>query len=218
MDLTNGKMIKSIIIITLCCLVNFQGSQATQMVKRKVKLSVYFEALCPDSIKFIQRQLRPIYTDTDIGPHLDLDLVAFGHANVTDSDQITCQHGPAECDGNRRMGCIIERHRGRRTRNAVLTIDCLMSKNRGPEECIEDFLPDNSYEEIEECAGGQESLDIMRRYMKRQGKVDYVPYLILQGKHTGSVQKVCEKDLQRCICDEFVFHYQKPNSCRDEGW
>ena len=46
-----------------------------------VKLSVYYESLCPDSIRFVTRQLYPNwkYFGQDV---LQVDLHPFGKANV----------------------------------------------------------------------------------------------------------------------------------------
>lgn len=46
----------------------------------KVKISVYYEALCPDSKFFIKYQLLPVYEE--FPDNIILDLVPYGKAQV----------------------------------------------------------------------------------------------------------------------------------------
>lgn len=46
----------------------------------KVKVSVYYEALCPDSKFFIKYQLLPVYEEFQ--DNIILDLVPYGKAQV----------------------------------------------------------------------------------------------------------------------------------------
>ncbi|XP_076252285.1 GILT-like protein 1 [Rhynchophorus ferrugineus] len=78
-------------------------------VKAKVKISVYYETLCPDSIAFIKNQLfvNYIYFGPD---YIDLELIPYGFAKETDSNgtkNFVCQHGIEECYGNKVHGCVV---------------------------------------------------------------------------------------------------------------
>lgn len=50
-------------------------------VSEKVKISVYYEALCSDSRFFILKQLVPAYET--IPEYIELDLVPYGKAQVS---------------------------------------------------------------------------------------------------------------------------------------
>ncbi|KAG8198797.1 hypothetical protein JTE90_007101 [Oedothorax gibbosus] len=47
----------------------------------KVKLDVYYETNCPDSMRFITRQLYPVYLE--MKDAIDIQLVPFGKASET---------------------------------------------------------------------------------------------------------------------------------------
>lgn len=49
-------------------------------LSQKVKISVYYEALCPDSKFFIKYQLLPVFEE--FYEHIVLDLVPYGKAQV----------------------------------------------------------------------------------------------------------------------------------------
>lgn len=50
--------------------------------QEKLKVSVYYESLCPDSINFLVKQFYPVYS-TGLKEHLDVDLVPYGKAAVS---------------------------------------------------------------------------------------------------------------------------------------
>lgn len=43
-------------------------------------MAVYYESLCPDSIRFITTQLYPTYRE--LGLYIDVEFVPYGNANV----------------------------------------------------------------------------------------------------------------------------------------
>ena len=46
----------------------------------KLKISLFYEALCPDCIQFDSKQLYPLYEQ--IPEYIDLELVPYGNARV----------------------------------------------------------------------------------------------------------------------------------------
>lgn len=69
----------------------------------QVPIAVYYESLCPDSIKFLTTQLYTAYTSS-VKPRMNLTLVPFGKSTYKhDGTEYTfeCHHGPNECYGNK---------------------------------------------------------------------------------------------------------------------
>merc|ERR1711973_1084474 len=94
------------------------------VAEQTVKLSVHYESLCPDSIRFVTKQLYP-----------------SGKANFTPSDggswDFTCQHGADECRGNKVQACILDKVSD--PEEYVPLITCLMDSEFPPDaagECI----------------------------------------------------------------------------------
>lgn len=68
----------NVFVVTLICLVgSIQGDNST-----KTKIDVYYETLCPDSIRFLLHQLIPNYPI--IKSKVNLHLHPFGKAEVSE--------------------------------------------------------------------------------------------------------------------------------------
>ncbi|XP_050308177.1 GILT-like protein 1 [Anthonomus grandis grandis] len=75
---------------------------------QKVDISLYFEALCPDSLNFIINQLHPNWED--IKDHVNIKFIPFGKSHSLEGGtRFVCQHGSKECKGNRIMSCALHR-------------------------------------------------------------------------------------------------------------
>lgn len=88
---------------------------------------MYYEALCPDSIRFISHQLYP--SCQLISDYLNVQLVPFGFATISNSSDgtlnFTCQHGPKECYANEVQACAIYVN----SKNSLDFINCAESSD-----------------------------------------------------------------------------------------
>ncbi|KAH9736712.1 gamma interferon inducible lysosomal thiol reductase family protein expressed [Citrus sinensis] len=74
---------------------------------QKVKLSLYYESLCPYCANFIENQLVKVF-NTDLSTIVNLRLVPYGNAQIRGPDKtIICQHGQNECYLNTIHACAI---------------------------------------------------------------------------------------------------------------
>lgn len=69
-------MMKQIALLTSLFVVLVQGQE-----EPLVQLTVFYEALCPDSMRWMKNQLRPTW-DKFGGRYLVVDFIPFGHASV----------------------------------------------------------------------------------------------------------------------------------------
>lgn len=83
---------------------------ASTMNQDKVKVTLYYESLCPDSIKFYTKQLYPTWVN--LSNYMDLMLVPFGKATYNKTEngkfEFACHHGEAECVGNKVQACALK--------------------------------------------------------------------------------------------------------------
>nr|XP_023024219.1 GILT-like protein 1 [Leptinotarsa decemlineata] len=92
-----------------------------------VTISVYYESLCSDSVKFFKEQLG--ITHDSFEGKVEVDLIPFGKANFTKEDgnyTFTCQHGELECHGNKVHSCALKLGTGS---NGTQFVMCAMNSS-----------------------------------------------------------------------------------------
>ncbi|XAR55793.1 hypothetical protein NMG60_11035996 [Bertholletia excelsa] len=93
--------------LTTCAVALFIFQSPTSSSSpQKVKLSLYYESLCPYCANFIVNSLSKIYENGLISI-VDLNLVPWGNAYLIDNTTWVCQHGPEECQLNTVEACAI---------------------------------------------------------------------------------------------------------------
>ncbi|KAL6998446.1 hypothetical protein U1Q18_008573 [Sarracenia purpurea var. burkii] len=72
----------------------------------KVKLSIFYEALCPYCANFIVNNLAKIF-ENGLLSIINLRLIPWGNSLLKDNKTWVCQHGPDECLLNTVEACAI---------------------------------------------------------------------------------------------------------------
>ncbi|XP_011293137.1 GILT-like protein 1 isoform X1 [Musca domestica] len=101
-----------------------------------VIVTVFYEALCPDSKHFITKQLIPAFKEASI--LMDTRLVPYGKAStMTNPDgtfRFDCQHGQVECEANTYHACTIEAVQEPQARLDMIA--CMIRDNRLPKDAL----------------------------------------------------------------------------------
>lgn len=182
----------------------------------KVKVSVYYEALCPDSKFFITYQLVPVFKA--LKEFLILDLIPYGKAEtIIDQEgkiEFRCQHDQIECFANKIHACVIDKINDPEAQ--LKYIACMITDNIIPEDAGErcgqeqgqDFMP------INKCATEQEGSLLLKKYGEQtqslDPKVKFIPTIELNGSQKIEKQAAILKNLLKSVCN--VFH-DKPPRC-----
>uniref|UniRef100_A0A8D8I7D4 Gamma-interferon-inducible lysosomal thiol reductase n=1 Tax=Culex pipiens TaxID=7175 RepID=A0A8D8I7D4_CULPI len=138
-------------------------------VDDKLQVTIYYEALCYDSISFITNQLAPTWAR--YRERMDLKLVPFGKAYIDDSNPSDpvyyCQHGHRECTLNILHGCVLDKLP---LEKAFPVISCLMKGFRTSfDECIKPSEAAKS--DIEECAAGPRGATLFKQFSNETATV-----------------------------------------------
>ncbi|KAF5308907.1 hypothetical protein FQR65_LT00607 [Abscondita terminalis] len=183
---------------------------------KKLSVQVLYESLCPDSIKFVQEQLYPVWAE--LAPYVDIYFVPFGKsASLQDGVSFTCQHGPKECLGNKIQSCALN---GLADQNAqVEYVNCFMSifkknvdNNEMGQNCAEAVgLPWNYVKSCTESLAGVE-LQLKAEMITLQYKPKFVPTILFNGHFHQEAQDDSQVNFRGVVCT--FIEQLNPGACK----
>jgi len=171
----------------------------------KVTVSVYYEALCPDSKFFVINQLLPVYES--IQDYTIVDLVPYGKAQTKEFNGklvFQCQHDEVECEANKIHACVVKYVADPLIR--LKYIACMISQNIIPDEiaktCGKKLNVDAT--PILECANSLTGSLLLKEYGERTHSlnppVSFIPTIELNGSQTQVRQSLILKNLLKAVC------------------
>ncbi|XP_025890964.1 gamma-interferon-inducible lysosomal thiol reductase [Nothoprocta perdicaria] len=186
-----------------------------------VQLSLYYESLCPACRAFVVRQLFATWLMLP-DEVLSVTLVPYGNAeetNVNGTWHFECQHGPEECLGNMVEACVI--HEADNVSDPLPVIACLESGasiSGSLEACLQVYAPRVPASRVAACARG----DLGRQLLHRNAQLtaalapphQYVPWIVLGGKHTEQLQGRAQVALLRLVCELYQWSVGGTGRCR----
>lgn len=191
---------------------SFNNSEAGE----KVKLDVYYETNCPDSMDFITKQLWPTYEKmSDI---MKINLIPFGKATEKlrgDGSRIFyCHHGPSECFGNTVQTCAIKLYPD--TKTHLSFINCMESyfrPSRAGSMCARRSSVD--YSEILDCVNGPDGNEYMHEMAvatrSLNPRLNFVPWIVVNDVFSDAVQRQALDDLPGVVC---MFYKGQSSACQ----
>ncbi|NWI69023.1 GILT reductase, partial [Todus mexicanus] len=197
-----------------------------------VELSLFYESLCPACREFLVKQLFPTRLLLS-NEALNITLVPYGNAeerNVSGKWEFQCQHGPDECLGNMIETCLM--HEAKDFNTYFPIIFCMESgssvtKNLAaslfhphfPRQCLQIYAPELDGDRIAACVQGPVGTALMHRNAQLTQALDpphqYVPWILINGKHTDELQAQAEDSLLGLICR--LYQGEKPKACGGSG-
>uniref|UniRef100_A0A7N0VIC0 Gamma-interferon-inducible lysosomal thiol reductase n=1 Tax=Kalanchoe fedtschenkoi TaxID=63787 RepID=A0A7N0VIC0_KALFE len=179
-------------LLFLLTLALFSAAASARYLQRgsssgKVSLALYYETLCPYCSNFIVNYLHKLFEDDQLMDIVDLKLVPYGNAKISQNGTVVCQHGKWECVLNKVEAC---------------SIDALPSPKKQFDfiYCVEDFVYKYQYSEwaqcfnkvgvdpkpIMDCYNSQRGEELILKYAAETGALQpphkYVPWVTVNGK------------------------------------
>lgn len=190
------------------------------------KVELYYETLCPYSRSFYLQQLEPVYGK--LSSYIDVEVIPFGNVKVASGPDgiplFTCQHGAAECYGNRVQACVI--HLAANWTTSLAYVKCVFEPTSWKDtytnspRCADQVKPD-WWMEVKECTDGQQGFDLIVANWKRTAglvpKHNYVPWIVIDGVHTEELQEAAQSNLLAYLCANQLAGQNVPACAASKG-
>ncbi|XP_050766651.1 gamma-interferon-inducible lysosomal thiol reductase [Gymnogyps californianus] len=208
--------------IAVACQVESRCANLSRPAAAPVELSLFYESLCPACRGFLVHELFAAWL---LLPEeaLSITLVPYGNAeerNVSGKWHFQCQHGPEECLGNLIETCLM--HEAKNFSTYFPVIFCLESGSsvtKNLEACLQVYAPQLDRGRIAACMHGDMGAALMHRNAQLTEALDpphqYVPWIVINGKHTDELQAQAEASLLGLICR--LYQGEKPKACGGLG-
>lgn len=181
-----------------------------------VKVSFYYESLCPGCREVWSSQLFPTYQKLASSGIVDFEFVPYGNAQEQPNGSswyFTCQHGPNECVGNIIESCAI--HIYPDPSKHIPFLHCL--EQYGPYQygsyCA--GLVKIDYAPINTCASADQGKQLEHQMAVKTNQLSpphqYVPWLTLNGQHTQAIQDGLSSNMLATVCNAYTG--TKPAAC-----
>uniref|UniRef100_A0A2M4AF67 Putative gamma-interferon inducible lysosomal thiol reductase n=1 Tax=Anopheles triannulatus TaxID=58253 RepID=A0A2M4AF67_9DIPT len=166
----------------------------------QLRVDVYYAHLCPDSVRWVQNQLLTL--NPTLLNAITLDFIPFGKAqSINNGQSFTCQHGPAECEGNRVQSCILNLLPAQQAQ--VNYVGCQMSFTSDPRgwECA--FRSGVNLNTAEACVEGQLGTQLQLEAERRTQAIApaFIPTIVFNGQFDQALQDRAQTDFAGIICE-----------------
>ncbi|CAH0724803.1 unnamed protein product, partial [Brenthis ino] len=176
----------------------FISGESNSNENEKVDIKLYYECLCPYCIAFYKNEFRE--TVEKLSQYLNIHTYPYGNAKtIIKNENITfiCQHGRAECYGNKLHACTIDNFQN--ITKAIIFNACMMDENRGSDDTAADkcaLLMNLDSRPIKECAKGIRGTELLQYNGEESKKVGFhfVPYILINdqlSKADNFMENVC---------------------------
>uniref|UniRef100_A0A0K8REK0 Putative gamma-interferon inducible lysosomal thiol reductase n=1 Tax=Ixodes ricinus TaxID=34613 RepID=A0A0K8REK0_IXORI len=208
-------------------MVQSSSSGSLSVNVKKVSVTVIYECLCPHSQEFIRSQLLPTYKK--LQDRLHVTLLPFGKArlnqngttnNGATTNGVICEHGDAECEGNKIQTCVAQV--AKETLQAIEVVAC-MSNYKAPNSAAKQCVKASgvSWTMVHECVtknGNHYVLQVAQETWKLQKNVTRVPLIAVNGEVSSYIQEESQTDFMSLTCQKIGGEGtdQEPQPCAEE--
>uniref|UniRef100_A0A0G4I1B6 Gamma-interferon-inducible lysosomal thiol reductase n=1 Tax=Chromera velia CCMP2878 TaxID=1169474 RepID=A0A0G4I1B6_9ALVE len=194
--------------------------------KKKTKVELFYETLCPYSVSFISTTLKTFWEKKQLHPFVDVQLWPYGNA-VIEKGKIACQHGAAECQMNMLQACMIDVAQNRP--EVFLPLIVCFEERLETAKTLEGLFATCEKETgttreemktVTACASTHKGAELMQKVADRTDSLtpphEYVPWVLVDGERSEEaldgklVDAVCKRIAASAETDKAL-----PDVCKE---
>ena len=181
------------------------------LASKSVRVDIYYEALCTDSIMFIKSQLWPVFKTLYPTGIVTLNLYAYGNTEETLQNglyKFTCQHGALECTLDTIETCVDNIYK--KPEKIIPYVYCVADENTvsAAEKCSVGYGMD--WKKIDKCRNGIMGNRLHHDVGVKTPKHTYIPWIVINGD--SSNQEYLRNNLKEEVCSKYKG--KKPSACK----
>eukprot|EP00386_Alphamonas_edax_P004390 GDKI01013898.1.p1 GENE.GDKI01013898.1~~GDKI01013898.1.p1 ORF type:complete len:264 (-),score=56.09 GDKI01013898.1:216-1007(-) len=177
----------------------------------KINVALYYESLCPFCVRFISNTLKPVYDDETLRQYVNFQMIPSGNAKVGEDGDgaktVFCQHGEAECLGNKMHVCTMEYFQQESDKfmpylfcyDGALNSKQAHSIQDAFKQCTGDHA--ELHEFVKTCANGDQGTQLLLKATAATNELspphEHVPWVTIDGKHAPDAE---EGGLKEVVC------------------
>uniref|UniRef100_A0A1I7WRR9 Gamma interferon inducible lysosomal thiol reductase GILT n=1 Tax=Heterorhabditis bacteriophora TaxID=37862 RepID=A0A1I7WRR9_HETBA len=170
-----------------------------------VNLEIYMESQCPDTSRFMHKQLMKAWASLGHTGRIDITIIPFGKARCIESGndfKCMCQHGVNECLLNQLMNCVIDRVGF--PDKFIPIIDCIQGKSSIDDAMKSCVAPNKLLNEKQmlDCASGSRGRRLLAlagsRTVGLRPSLNFVPWIVINSERNSDAlydltENLCKK-------------------------
>lgn len=210
--------------IALCMLLAVASAIRLDLkTHQPLQITVLTESLCPNCREFITNSYARAIQAEGIELLANITIVPFGNTKEVKKDdhfEYTCQHGEKECQGNMLQSCLFAHVDKKRAERMLVCVDSKITAVDGDwlkafNDCGDELKID--LKKTLYCAHSKEGNALMHRTaLKSDPSHQYVPWIIVNGKHDVGVESKIIEDLVGYACSQYTGKVPVP-ACQAEA-
>ncbi|KAJ0792234.1 putative gamma interferon inducible lysosomal thiol reductase GILT [Helianthus annuus] len=195
------------VIVLLVLIVSLSETLVQPVAAQKVKLALYYEALCDASAIFLTFHLSKMF-DNGLIDIVDLKLSPYGNAKLGSNGTIVCQHGEWECRLNTVEACAINAWPVGDHFRFIYCVESLSlhEKYSEWETCLQKLKLDPK--DVNDCVtsglGHKLELQYADEIAALKPPHEYVPWVVVDGQPLKEVSILCIIFKNLKVCNKIV--------------
>ncbi|TMW45856.1 hypothetical protein DOY81_009060 [Sarcophaga bullata] len=173
---------------------------------KKLEVEIFYETLCPDSMRFVRNQLYTSMKSNELLPYTDLKFIPYGKVGVwtnpsTNITNLYCQHGLTECELNALHACIVEHNT---IEEQLEMFNCLLNGyNTDVDVCAKNLNIDVA--PAKNCKNTRTNVDILKKYGDETDAIEisFVPSIAMGGQFDPWKQRSILYNFSRVFCRKY---------------